>query len=113
MSEELKPCPFCGQDVSIGPVDDCTHYWYVCCEDCDITRFIFGSKQESIKIWNTRPAEDALKAEVERLTQALEAIAKNAEFWDDWDDSLAVIYRICRRALSDNPDTGEGVEDEP
>jgi hypothetical protein len=59
-------------------------------------------------VWNTRPAEEILKAKVGRLTQALESIAKNAEFWDDEDDSLAVIYRVCKRALSDHPDTEKG-----
>lgn len=114
MSEKLRECPFCeNKDVILSDyslVGNAT-CWRITCLHC---RLVMSgvNKQLLINLWNTRPAEDALKAEVGGLTQALESIAKNSEFWDDEDDSLAVIYRICKRALSDHPDTGKGGEDE-
>lgn len=116
MSEELKPCPFCGSDkvtVSRTPHSKYGILYGIGCKSCNAHgsfRFIF--EHYAIISWNTRPAEESLKAEVGRLRRALESIAENAEFWDDEDDSLAVIYRICKRALRDNPPTGKEGEDE-
>ena len=59
MSEELKPCPFCGGNPSVwekGSLVNCAGR-----HNADIFPM---SKYE----WNTRPIEDALQAEVERLT---------------------------------------------
>lgn len=111
MSEELRECPFC-QDKNTAIGSDGNGGQYIDCGRKHIVHFINCTKEEAISIWNTRPAEEGLKAMVWRLTQALESIAKNAEFWDDEDDSLAVIHRICKRALSYNPDTEKGEEDE-
>lgn len=59
MSEDLKACPFCGRkvDETIENLDvvSCSYH----------TLFI---KSEN---WNTRPIEDALRAENERLRIAL------------------------------------------
>lgn len=57
---ELKPCPFCGGKNELkqerGYVD-------VCCA-------LIGSTI-SIDEWNTRPIEDALQAEIDRLQEKL------------------------------------------
>lgn len=54
MSEQLKPCPFCGGKA----VRDCTEYkhgatYSVLCEECgvEVTRF---AEIEAIKAWNRR-----------------------------------------------------------
>lgn len=65
MSNELRPCPFCGRDareqnIIIVGRGLCK---MVFCEKCHID---FKSST-SIEQWNTRPAEDALQAENERL----------------------------------------------
>lgn len=57
---ELLPCPFCGSDM----IEECatqTGSYYVC-ENCD------SSCGEDIN-WNTRPIEDALQAEIDRLIE--------------------------------------------
>lgn len=74
--DELKPCPFCGdaEDLSIVRINDSAQYWCIECESCDYNRYIFGTKQEVIKAWNTRPSEDALKAEIERLEEKVARI---------------------------------------
>lgn len=67
MSEELKPCPFCGwyeivldENFMIGnkPVYVCTH--------C----------QSLSSDWNTRPIEDKLEDEIEELKSRLERISR-------------------------------------
>jgi hypothetical protein len=65
MSNELKPCPFCGgkakeQNIIIVGRGLCKK---VFCENCNID----FKTPTSIVQWNTRPAEDALKAEITKL----------------------------------------------
>jgi len=60
MSEELKPCPFCGgsnitEEASIS---------VVFCADCG------GEKDTDMGSWNTRPIEDALNARIVELEMA-------------------------------------------
>ena len=56
---ELKPCPFCGEPVEFNKFAE-----KVVCEDCGAT--IYSD------YWNTRPIEDALQAENERLKEELQ-----------------------------------------
>ena len=66
MSEELKPCPFCGgEDVEHLP--DGFGNWLVGCVTCDYRiQCVDCTEEEAIRYWNTRPTEDALKAEVDK-----------------------------------------------
>lgn len=66
--DELKPCPFCGGSavVSIG-----TSIVTVQCEKCG-EEHDYGKRGDWRDDWNTRPIEDALRAQVARLTAALE-----------------------------------------
>lgn len=70
--DKLKPCPFCGT-ITVSSVFSIDVYnWYeesVVCEECRCRI----NHPKAIAIWNTRPAEDALKAEVERLKVDLDA----------------------------------------
>ena len=68
MSDELKPCPFCGSSNTTldyyeisGPQELGT---IVVCNDC-------GASAKSIVDWNTRPIEDALRAQLEKRTAEL------------------------------------------
>lgn len=66
---EFKPCPFCGSaDIHD---DDSSWFW---CMDCGYG-FEYGSgwKTGWVEQWNTRPIEDALRAEVEQLRSELRA----------------------------------------
>jgi Lar family restriction alleviation protein len=103
MSEELKPCPFCGGDASLIvktffglPEED---VYTVACNDCKSQSCYSDDHKETIKIWNTRPAEDALKAEVERLKAVLAEIAATlatgAEVSED------DIFTMCKDAVGE------------
>lgn len=78
MSDELKACPFCGTLV-VAHEHDGIYNWVECqnieCQATTKVNMIIGRIEaaESIgtKQWNTRPIEDTLRAEVERLTREL------------------------------------------
>ena len=64
MSEELKPCPFCGS------TETRTNYALlpeVICLGCDATIDTGYEMDDAIKLWNTRPIEDALQARIAEL----------------------------------------------
>ena len=73
MTEELKPCPFCGgkaeYDNDTGPLDEGFWEWYQC-QNC-------GAKQDSITEWNTRiplplpPESEAVEVIVAAFTGSL------------------------------------------
>ena len=67
MSEELKPCPFCGRT----PNPDWTDESYIECTNRKCSLYGYGM---STGDWNTRPIENALNkriAELEGLVQRL------------------------------------------
>ena len=73
MTEELKPCPFCGKEAKI--TTDKTGCYSTGCEWCNI--WINGccnSLEMQSSFWNNRPIEEALRSENERLTKELEEI---------------------------------------
>lgn len=69
MSEELKPCPFCGKPGELVDAKGLIHLEtrddFACCTDvtCMPMPMHFDVSQ-----WNTRPIEDALRAELARMT---------------------------------------------
>ncbi len=68
MSEELKPCPFCGEQ----PLED-KYGDIVCSNESDIDNdpYLY-----SVGTWNTRPIEDTLRAENDALKKQLETAKK-------------------------------------
>ena len=82
MSNELKPCPFCRalEPQKIMFCDDLYGWIYrVQCVNCKAMVESLADMEKAIQQWNTRPAEDALKAEVERLKEALQDIADECQ----------------------------------
>jgi hypothetical protein len=61
MTEELKPCPFCGKDTFVDTEDNT-----VWCRnnDCNGAIVIFPDPEG----WNSRPIEDALRADLADMT---------------------------------------------
>lgn len=70
MIEELKPCPFCGSIESLDKKHVVLHnrycaddeMWSIECRNCLISTQNFDTEYDLLKFWNTRPAEDVLKA---------------------------------------------------
>jgi len=65
---ELKRCPHCKQSDMLEIIhEDGYSLYYVLCGVCGISWATGYTKEQAIEIWNTRPIEDALEAECERL----------------------------------------------
>lgn len=76
MSEELRECPFCGGTRSISVLNFFTGDSFRKCDICGAEAPEGKTTEEAVELWNHRPVEDALKAEVEEL-QYLERQFKN------------------------------------
>lgn len=92
MSEqELKPCPCCENENDCDPqveifieyINFCAEkvpLYYVECNSCQLRTDSNQLKQESIDNWNTRPIEDELRAEIERLKGKMKNMAQRDIF---------------------------------
>ena len=70
MSEELKPCHQCASD-NIDVIDD-DYETLILCVDCGyyLSAEAVGIEKTK-KSWNTRPVEEALRVEIDRLNKIL------------------------------------------
>lgn len=85
MTEQLKPCPFCGGKVRL----ESSHgFNYVLCEKCESEYYpaSFGDGKKAVAAWNKRSIEDKLhkkigelEAENARLREALGVILDEAQ----------------------------------
>lgn len=82
LSEDLKPCPFCGGNARLWsiPTLDNTDIGVcsVSCEngDCRTATLAYGQEHEAIRIWNNRPVEDSLRAQLANKDKVIEAQAE-------------------------------------
>ena len=62
MSEELKPCPFCGGDAECNE-NKSHHYGFdvpaVTCTNCGVRNFC-SSKEEAVRDWNARHTTEVI-----------------------------------------------------
>ena len=64
MSEELRPCPFCGKEPHI----DANYHLFSCQnKDCIADATNYEATMGFFEHWNTRPIEDALTARITEL----------------------------------------------
>lgn len=111
MSDELHECPFCGKSDKVIIYTESmmqhgeilwTRYG-VKCKRCHFEMPTYTKKAVAIHKWNTRPAEDALKAEVEELSgyvkQFRETLAEVAKMANNSEQEQ--IFEKCRDALRD------------
>ena len=83
MTDKIKPCPFCGKEPRIivdeGPDVGFDEYLIDC--DCISGIEVYGhevdgdTEESTIAKWNTRPIEDRLRAQRDRLRKALVRLA--------------------------------------
>ena len=73
MSDELKPCPFCGAAPQVKE----NHYLdgydnvIISCPGCLFAGRTGHTFEQAAEKWNSRPVEDALRAEIATLKAAL------------------------------------------
>jgi hypothetical protein len=85
MSDELKPCPFCGTKLlTIQTMEDPR---WVKCEHC-------GTGWMGL-FWQRRPIEDALRARIQALEAEVVSETKwAAEYHQNWQDALARVAAL-------------------
>ena len=64
---KFKPCPFCGSEVKHLEKFDVVY-----CSNVECGLHYENGGGYTVEYWNTRPIEDNLQAEIERLKEALE-----------------------------------------
>lgn len=75
MSNELKPCPFCGGEAAFG-ANSCQGFEYVRCASCKArTWSCYDTKDQAAEAWNTR-AERTCKPNVYMDDQITESIQR-------------------------------------
>lgn len=61
MSEELKPCPFCGSsDVVLQNLTDEDDN-YVSCNSCEVQQIATHTRDMAIKAWNRRVGDQRMQ----------------------------------------------------
>lgn len=91
MSEELRPpCPYCGKDNTT--LQTTVSVRHRLCKSCGARGPIFYKEEKAdYPSWNTRPIEDALRAENERLKSKLDkALDKIFQIQEDWESEGCV-----------------------
>ena len=102
----LKPCPFCGENVTLDyRVMPNRKHWFITCDCCGMMYQDTLSQRKYVKDgWNNRPIEDALNARILDLVSAnmvmasgiprLQALAERAKQMIRNNDKDAEIERL-------------------
>lgn len=67
MTEEIKPCPFCGSEVT--ETRQRNAFYYVTCWNCRAESNLQLTKTSAIEIWNRRPYDYDMPAIVKKVQQ--------------------------------------------
>jgi hypothetical protein len=78
MDNNLKPCPFCGSDAELITKHKALAYFIECSNTMCTASERADTAEEVFTSWNTRPIEDALRAEI----NALNTLYRNSQ--DDY-----------------------------
>jgi hypothetical protein len=91
------PCWHCG-GTFVSAVSEFQPWYTACCAGCLAEGPPRKTPAEALAAWNTRPREEELAAEAERLRAALVEIADNGRRLTN-----LPVCDIARRALGDQP----------
>ena len=92
MSDDLKPCPFCGGEAS--KIHASGLFERVYCKDCFAqTGGLHSDRAMAKKAWNTRPADAAIEELEAKLAKAVEALRAVDDEYSDlyWGPDLSSI----------------------
>ncbi len=106
MSEELKPCPFCGgkPHISDDGIDE-THYKAILC-DCGVGTHYYSTVEESSLVWNRR-SDAALAADLSaRLEETVDLLKRNIGEGYPFDADSGECY-FCGKGEPRKHDDGE------
>ena len=81
MSEELRPCPFCG-----GEAELCYSEVDTFCRKCNV--------MQETELWNTRPIEDALRLRIAELEAEIERLTAHSDIERQDDKWIPVSERL-------------------
>ena len=90
MSEELRPCPFCGSD-DIESIDANNNYHYMHCMKCGGDGTPDLGISGAIEMWNTRPIEDDLRAKLDIAIGWFDKII-NCQVYPEDDEGTTLRY---------------------
>lgn len=117
MTENLKPCPFCGSEAELrfSEGESGKRYYWIPCKKCSCCQTIFDTPQEAVSAWNSRPIEDLkddenawleknlkdynrVMLENARLREALEEISRGFDS-DSRNYTREQMMRMAKEAL--------------
>ena len=90
MSEELRPCPFCG-----GEAELCYSEVDTFCRKCNV--------MQETELWNTRPIEDALNARIAKLEAELKI---TDELLKEATETIGAVVACCTYNSNDDAKIG-------
>jgi hypothetical protein len=106
MSEELKACSHCGANAELVTKYKDFAYFVECTRESCLVSAHADTEDEAIRIWNTRPVEDQLRAEITRLEGLNEtALRLLTQYGDKADEMLNLqqkLYPEYERLTAEN-----------
>ena len=90
MSEELRPCPFCG-----GEAELCYSEVDTFCRKCNV--------MQETELWNTRPTEDALRLRIAELEAELKI---TDELLKEATETIGAVVACCTYNSNDDAKIG-------
>jgi C4-type Zn-finger protein len=105
MCKEILPCPLCGQKADTITVYVKTNHVPLFKDDIEAPIVLVGCPtcgipvSHTVDYWNNRPAEAALKAEIEQLKDFLEKILDRGYNTCECSDAIDDIIELALQAL--------------
>ena len=82
MTEELKPCPFCGGEAKC--IEFYGLYHVICC-NCYVAGKDCSTRESAVSAWNTRPIENELSGKIGKLESENKRLREALEFYANTD----------------------------